>query len=847
MKKTSLECLHRGETLPVWEKLVKPETPEEPLYRIIKNKESGYFEAVFALSLEGVANTRHKESKNKNDDEVNLGDQEKNGNFLLSCLTERQALEFVYSAGRDETGNPLFHWKIFGTASGETLADTVTDAKQLWQNLKVVMETSKRGYYFNPVQSYEMLLRDEKGEGWIGVINTVGIEVNTEKTRQVGFRNINLSEDGKVSSVIVPPFSEKTTGEHHFDTVTAVMQGLSGDIELSISFIPFVLNEKDVQTIASALKWLKNGTKKQISYYFKDHGVDDSEIMKNIQHNLVQWIKNPSGFKMVCNVLSNHPIPSSYLIMLGSEIFNCPISVSLSQIAKEVHVAQIKSDIKEILSLQDCINTLQTLPNLFPSLQSLNEQGIKKIYNNAVFNLPSEGIVLGRLNNRALVKDVRFTKADRSRHCYIIGATGTGKSTLLFNMLKQDIANGEGVALIDPHGDLYQEVLNSIPRKRINDVVLVNPCDFEYAVGINLLECSGRYRNVQMNFAVNEMIKIFDRLYDLQQTGGPIFEQYMRNAMFLLMDSDYKGATLTDIPLLFEDRDFRKFLKLKCKSPLIESFWTHQAEEACGEATLRNVAPYITSKLNQFVANPLLRPIIGQPKSSIDFREVMDKKQILLINLSKGMLGELDTQLLGMLIIGKIFSAAMGRINQSLEDRKQMFLYVDEFQNFTTDSVAHLLSEARKFGICLTLANQNLSQLSANKGKQNILDSVLGNVGSTIVFRLGARDAENMEVYTKPELRAQDLQELPDYSAAVRLLNNNAPTMPFVFNTLQMRQLADCSKAEEIISLSTIKYTKPIAEIENNIIKRRTRYSEEVEEKTWEDMNIIARHSDLIN
>jgi Helicase HerA, central domain len=335
-----------------------------------------------------------------------------------------------------------------------------------------------------------------------------------------------------------------------------------------------------------------------------------------------------------------------------------------------------------------------------------------RVLNLPAVSLKNEGILIGHAVSSSVRAEVNFARADRSRHAYIIGATGTGKSTLLFNMLRQDIENGEGVCLIDPHGDLHAQILNVVPRRRKDDVVIIDPCDFKHAVGINFLECSDSYKPIQMNFIVNEMIKIFDRLYDLRTTGGPMFEQYMRNALLLVMDSDYPGATLMDIPAIFEDKDYRKFLLDRCYSRIVKSFWTKQAERAGGEAALENMSPYICSKLNQFTTNALLRPIIGQSKSTINFREAMDKGKIILVNLSKGLLGELDAQLLGMLIIGKIFSAAMGRVTMRPEKRKPLFLTIDEFQNFTTDSVAHLLSEARKFGIYLTLANQNLAQLS---------------------------------------------------------------------------------------------------------------------------------------
>jgi hypothetical protein len=294
----------------------------------------------------------------------------------------------------------------------------------------------------------------------------------------------------------------------------------------------------------------------------------------------------------------------------------------------------------------------------------------------------------------------------------------------------------------------------------------------------------------------------------------------MRNALLLLLENESWIATLVDVPRVFEERSFRKFLLKTCTNPLVVSFWKKQAETAGGDASLSNIAPYITSKLNQFTTNAVLRPIVGQTKSTINFRETIDTGKILLVNLSKGLLGELDAQLLGMLIIGKLFSSAMGRVTIEKKARKAMFLYVDEFQNFTTDSVAYLISEARKFGLNLTLANQNLSQLSTNSGKHNILDAVLGNVGSMLLFRLGVIDSEKLEAYTRPELRAGDLQQLPDFHVAARMLTQNKPQKPFVFKTAPMPEAHDNCNPDDIIDVSRARYTVEKSIIEENIKKR---------------------------
>ena len=447
-------------------------------------------------------------------------------------------------------------------------------------------------------------------------------------------------------------------------------------------------------------------------------------------------------------------------------------------------------------------------------------EGIKRQYARPQHEPSEFGLCLGGAGGR----EACLAQADRSRHVYIIGATGCGKSTLLYNMVMQDIAAGEGVCVMDPHGDLYDEVLESIPASRHKDVVLINPCDFEYAVGINFLEVTGTHRQLEMGFIANEMIKIFDRLYNMRIAGGPMFEMYMRNALLVVMDNDSPG-TLMDVVRIFEDRRYRKHLIESCKNPLVASFWSKQAELAGGDADLKNVAPYITSKLNQFTHNPLLRPIIGQPNNSINFRQIMDEKHILLVNLSKGLLGEMDSQLLGMILIGKLFLSAMRRANMTKEQRTPFNWYIDEFQNFATNSIAHLLSESRKYGIRMTLANQNMAQLRHSAGGEELCESVLGNVANMLMFRVGVDDARYMQAYAQPELSSDDLQYLPDFHAVARLLKNNAPLRPFVLQTLPKQDslITGQSKStvkSEILAMSRAKFARPTKEVESEIFAR---------------------------
>ncbi len=818
----------------VWERLITPKCPEQPLIRLIENKDIGCYEATFGVKLIGVSYTGKRDEKPDN----RAYEMKVAKNCLIDGLSNDQRIDFIYSGGRKRQGDLHFDWKIMGSSKGETPEDATRRANNFWQNLNVMLGTLKNDYCFAPLQRAEVLSDNKTEERWAGEIKPEGITVRAGES--IGFLKQEEKSDKK-GGIIITPFNEDKE-QKFFRSVTAGAVGCPTKVKLVLSMSPLTLQKEELQRIAAALKWLRNGHANAISYHnWLKERAEDVTIGK-LLNILELWLRNPSGYRVTCTAFSSKPVPESYLSMVGRELFSCPISVTTKSVGSEVADSSEEKETRQgndFFDLGDCINSELTGFPLFPEVSSLIDCGVKKVYRQSNVKLSQDGIILGHSDIDTPAREVHFAKSDRSRHCYIIGSTGTGKSTLLYNMIRQDIENGEGVTLIDPHGDLYQKVLRSIPEHRIDDVVLVDPCDFEYSAGINFLECEGQYKHIQMNYVVNEMIKIFDRLYDLRQTGGPIFEQYMRNAMLLVMDNDFHIATLMDIPMVFEDEEYRNFLISKCKNPFVESFWIKQAKKADGEASLRNMAPYITSKLNQFTANALLRPIIGQSRSTINFRKVMDEGKILLVNLSKGLLGEMDTQLLGMLVIGKIFSAAMSRVSIPAEQRRSMFLYVDEFQNFTTDTVAHLLSESRKFGISLILANQNLSQLLNSRGSYSVIDAVLGNVGTMLIFRLGAVDAERMQIYTKPELEAQDLQNLPDFHVAARLLNNNTPTRPFVFKTVQAPNISRDIDINRIVNAARKEYMRSTIEVEDEIIKRRTSYNvlKEIESDIVEELS----------
>ncbi len=428
-------------------------------------------------------------------------------------------------------------------------------------------------------------------------------------------------------------------------------------------------------------------------------------------------------------------------------------------------------------------------------------------------NIPTEGILLGFNEYRGAKADIRITDTDRRRHMYVIGQTGVGKSNYLQEMAKKDAQSGKGFCFIDPHGDAIEDILTAIPKERAEDVIIFDPSDVERPIGINMLEYDPAHPE-QKTFVINEMIGIFDQLYDLKATGGPMFEQYIRNAMLLIMEHPESGSTLMEIPKVLADEEFRRYKLEHCTNPIVRDFWMKEAEKAGGEASLANMVPYITSKLTTFISNDMMRPIIAQQKSTLNFRELMDSGKIVLVNLSKGKIGEINAKLLGMVIVGKILMAALSRVDTPEAERRDFYLYLDEFQNVTTNSIAQILSEARKYKLVLILAHQFIAQL-----KEEISKAVFGNVGSLTVFRVGPEDAEFLEKQFAPVFTANDIVNVDNYQCFARLLMNNELTKPFNMKTFAPTH-GDQEVANALKELSRLRYGRDATIVNREIMSR---------------------------
>lgn len=428
-------------------------------------------------------------------------------------------------------------------------------------------------------------------------------------------------------------------------------------------------------------------------------------------------------------------------------------------------------------------------------------------------NLPDHGLLLGYNIFRGTKKEIRLTDNDRRRHMYIIGQTGTGKSVLLENLALQDMLDGKGFAFVDPHGDSAEALLSMVPKERTEDIIYFAPGEMDFPLGLNLFEF--QYKE-QRDFLIQEAINMLYKLYDPQRQGiiGPRYEHLFRNAALTVMAGP-DGGTFVDIPKLFNDKTYvNQKLKYVTDQTVLD-FWLKEMPGSERSNEFGEVKSWFVSKFGAFLSNEMMRNIIGQTKSAFDLRDVMDNSKILLVNLSKGKTGELNAKLLGMIFVMKFYAAAMGRANVPESERRDFTLYVDEFQNFSTETFSDILSEARKYHLSLVVANQFVGQLT-----DEIRDAVFGNVGTVISSRTGASDAEFLVKYFSPIFDIEDLTKMPNYNWASQMLMNGVPTQPFSMATVPPLGNPNPKLGDALKRLSAAKYGRPKAIVEKEIFDR---------------------------
>ena len=429
--------------------------------------------------------------------------------------------------------------------------------------------------------------------------------------------------------------------------------------------------------------------------------------------------------------------------------------------------------------------------------------------------IPTEGLFLGVSSYRGIKRSVFISEEDRMRHIYIIGKTGVGKSELLKDMIIQDIKDGKGLCFVDPHGDALQDILKQIPPERAEDVIYFNPADTERPMGINLLEAK---TEDEKHFAATSIINMMYKLFDPYKTGivGPRFEHGVRNAMLTAMCEE--GSTFVEVMRIMTDSHYVQELLPKVQDPIVRRYWTDQIAQTA-DFHKSEVLDYTVSKFGRFVTNKLIRNIIGQSKSSFDFRKIMDEGKIILISLAKGELGEENSNFLGLILIPRILMAAMSRADISREQRRDFYLYVDEFQNFATPDFATILSESRKYGLGLCVANQFIGQV-----EEEVKNAVFGNVGTIVAFRVGVTDANYLQHEFTPTFAEDDLLNVERYHAYIKTTVHNEPVPPFSMDltkNLAKQKAAENPRVAEIIKeMSRLKYGRDEKIVEAEIARR---------------------------
>ncbi len=456
--------------------------------------------------------------------------------------------------------------------------------------------------------------------------------------------------------------------------------------------------------------------------------------------------------------------------------------------------------------------TLFHLPsqNTIPTAQVVR-QASKQV--DGPTEIMDEGLLLGYNEFRGTKKPIRLSVNDRRRHTYIIGQTGTGKSVLLENLAFQDMMDGRGFAFVDPHGDSVESLLGKVPKERVEDVIYFNPGDMANPIGLNMFEFD---TPDQKDFLIQEAINMLYGLYDPGHTGivGPRLEHIFRNAALLLM-SDPGGGTFVDIPKVLIDPEFVKSKLKYVTDQTVIDFWTKEFPASQRSNEAGEVISWVVSKFGPFISNDAMRNIIGQTKSGFNLRDIMDGNKILLVNLSKGRMGELNSKLLGIIFVMKFQAAAMSRADIPEQDRKDFSLYVDEFQNFATESFESILSEARKYRLNLMLGNQFMTQLT-----DKVREAIIGNVGTVIGGRIGITDAEILVKKFAPTFDVEDLTKLPNYQSIVSVMINNVPSAPFSMSFVPPMGQPNTELSDALKRLSAAKYGRPRAQVEADIFSR---------------------------
>ena len=587
--------------------------------------------------------------------------------------------------------------------------------------------------------------------------------------------------------------------------------------EICIRVQSFTLDPEKCETLQRTLFRIHAGN---LVVFHPDSPVAEYSVATQMQEStgnlLRHWLQHPRGFVVDCVVRSSEALSDAAQKRVVSDVFGKRPFTRVR--------AFDDSQPQELASPEFAwaIAAGQGLPALMPAQSVLATLAVPRHYVAPSATPPSTGAWIGSTACGRRSSAVCLPFESRTRHVAVVGSTGSGKSSLFTQMMAADIADPQrrcGIGLIDPHGSLYERVLELVPANRIDDVILVDTADVLNTACINPLEGMND-DPLHANFIVSELMSLIDLLLEGQDTSGPMTRSNLRNLLLLTAGTPRRHPCILDAVRILEDKDYAEYLLSKSKDRNVVEYWRNFMKTTSSSTGYTEWAPYMMARLTPFVASPIMKRLINRPDSTIDLSQAMQDKKIVLFNLNKGVLNEVECRVLGSLILSKFFAAALGRASLPEAQRTQFHLYVDEFATFANDATPRLFSEARKFGLCLNVAFQSLSQLEKRWGRSNIATSVLANTGSKFIMRLGPADVSTMEPYFQPQFDAPEMTSLPDFHAVACMADDNRPLPPFVLKVnLAKPDAATHVPVKELQQRSMDRYTVPVEQANRELAK----------------------------
>lgn len=791
----------------------------EPYFRIEQSLDSGW-RGFFAIALQSIGVATHNPGDAREFVQRQLGKQaELIGTFF--SLGSNTALEMRFSkrASARKCGNPVLDVTLRGRVSAATEQEALTGISELFGNVWPSLVSVSDDYHWDSVESADEYFATfgQDYEHHIAIARrevVLHLDVIEGLARPIGFigQPPDRNEPSDPSVCFIAPFRNSgSTFEYLFRVL--LMQPAA--CALSVAIQPTRIGGDELAFLSSQIQQCERYQQlpnegrvshpHRFSPPFRSHATTISRVLERSLFTLTD-----DAFAVRIQLASAAKIGTGLVDAVGGAITHTPAAPQLGiaegpgdhslsggydwyEPADLDQQVAASTNFKEIDFIPWCPTVLADKAKRLRYLMGAHESaaafrlpvpilgrfpGVETMlsrYIVADLDLPEEGLLLGYNERLGTKSEVRLTPEDRRRHCYMVGQTGTGKTTVLHNLIMQDIRAGRGVCLLDPHGDLVARVLAELPPERKGDVVHYDPADPDSPIALNLFDCSDE---ADRDRAINHLLEMFAAFYNMHEAGGPMFELYFRQTAKLLTDDLGAPGTLLDYQRIFADRSFRASKIAACKDNEVRDFW-RIAEKRSGENDLDNISFYITAKLTRFVNDVFVRKLIERPKSNIDLLDAMGQRKIVLLNLQKGVLGNLNCSMLGALWISLLERATFRRLQKRSGDYPEFNLYVDEFQQFAFDSFVALLAEGRKFGLNIIIANQYLDQMP-----DRVISAVVGDVGTMIVLRIGPRDAEKLRDLFAPTIQMHDFLLLPNHRAYVKTLIHGQAVLPFSLETI---------------------------------------------------------------